>query len=245
MDIGNCKSVETTLDELKPWAVINAAGYVRVDDAESDADRCFRENTLGAENLAVACSSRGIALVTFSSDLVFGGDTVVPYIETDAPGPLNIYGRSKAEAEAKVLGAHPQSLIVRSSAFFGPWDSHNFVTTTLEALAQGRPLRAADDIVVTPTYVPDLVHATLNLLVDRAFGIWHLTNGDALSWADLAQKAAHAARLDVSLILPCSNASFARPAALPAFSALASARGHIMPTLDHAFDRFMVARAAA
>jgi dTDP-4-dehydrorhamnose reductase len=176
-------------------------------------------------------------------DLVFGGDTAQPYIETDAPSPLNIYGRSKAEAEAKVLASHPESLIVRSSAFFGPSDVHNFVNTTLQALANGRPLRVADDIVVTPTYVPDLVHATLDLVMDRAAGIWHLTNGCAMSWADLAKKAADAAHLDGSMILHCSNASFARPAARPAYSALASERGLSMPTLDNAFERFMAERA--
>ncbi len=245
LDIADSNSVEAALDQFRPWAVINAAGYVRVDDAESDVERCFRENAVGPEVLATACARRKIGLVVFSSDLVFGGDTSEPYIETDVLAPLNTYGRSKAVAEAKVLAAHPAPLIVRSSAFFGPWDAHNFVTTTLDVLAAGRPLRVADDIVVTPTYLPDLVIATLDLLVDGATGIWHLTNGCALTWAELAVKAANAARYDPSLILQCSNASFKLPAARPAYSALASERGFMMPTLDNAFDRFMCERAAA
>jgi dTDP-4-dehydrorhamnose reductase len=245
VDIADGSSVEAALDHFRPWAVINAAGYVRVDDAESDVERCFRENALGPEVLATACARRNIALVVFSSDLVFGGDALEPYIETDVLAPLNTYGRSKAVAEARVLAAHPAPLIVRSSAFFGPWDTHNFVTKTLDALQGGRTLRAADDIVVTPTYVPDLVSATLDLLIDGATGIWHLTNGSAMTWAELAFKAADVARCDASLILQCSNASFELPAARPAYSALASERGFMMPSLDSAFDRFMSERAAA
>lgn len=242
MDIADLVGVEAVLESMRPWAVINAAGYVRVDDAESDAQRCFRVNTTGPEALALACAKRNIRLVTFSSDLVFGGDTLQPYIETDLPGPLNIYGQSKAKAEAKVLSMHPNALVVRSSAFFGPWDCHNFVSTTLNALAQGKTLRVADDLVVSPTYIPDLVTATLDLLIDSATGIWHLTNGHAISWADLAIRVASATKRDTSLILKCSNASFELPAARPAFSALASQRGCMMPTLDNAFERYMAER---
>src|SRR5918997_1654531 len=82
-----------------PWAVINAAGYVRVDDAEQDRACCFRENADGAAILAEACETRGLGLVTFSSDLVFDGRATSPYNESAAPLPLNVYGESKAAAE--------------------------------------------------------------------------------------------------------------------------------------------------
>jgi dTDP-4-dehydrorhamnose reductase len=91
--------------------------------------------------------------------------------------PLNAYGRSKAEAERRVLDSDPQALVVRTSAFFGPWDEHNFVTQALAALGEGRPFAAAGDMTVSPTYVPDLVNACLDLLIDKECGIWHLTNG--------------------------------------------------------------------
>jgi dTDP-4-dehydrorhamnose reductase len=245
VDIAEPETVAKALDHFRPWAVINAAGYVRVDDAESDAQRCFRENTVGPEVLATACALRNIALVIFSSDLVFAGEAIQPYLETDSLGPLNTYGHSKAEAEIKVQAAHPAPLIVRSSAFFGPWDAYNFVTTTLDTLAGGRLLRVADDIVVSPTYIPDLVNATLDLLIDRASGIWHLTNGCAMTWADLAIKTAEIGVCDASLILRCSNDSLKLPAARPAYSALTSQRGFMMPSLDNAFDRYLAERAAA
>src|SRR5919202_1239038 len=131
----------------------------------------MRANRDGAEMLASACADRGLPLVTFSSDLVFDGRRSTPYTEEDAPRPLNVYGRSKAEAERLVLAAHPGALVVRTSAFFGPWDDHNFVTLALRELAEGRRVEAPHDQVVSPTYVPHLVDATLDLLIDGEHGI--------------------------------------------------------------------------
>ena len=125
----------------------------------------------GPAALADACARRGVPLLTFSSDLVFGGDRDVPFVESDPLRPLNVYGRSKAEAEARVLEALPSALVVRTSAFFGPWDEHNFVTIALRELAAGRPFVAAEDAVISPTYVPDLVNASLDLLIDGERGL--------------------------------------------------------------------------
>jgi dTDP-4-dehydrorhamnose reductase len=128
MDIADEHSVEVALALHGAWGVVNTAGYVRVDDAEQDRERCFRENSHGAAVLALACRSRSVPLVTFSSDLVFGGGSTVPYDEASPTAPLNVYGESKAEGERRVLTANPAALVIRTSAFFGPWDDHNFVT---------------------------------------------------------------------------------------------------------------------
>jgi len=245
VDIADRKSVEAALEHFRPWAVVNAAGYVRVDAAETDVEGCFRENTFGPEVLATACARLNIPLATFSSDLVFGGDSLRPYMEADMRAPLNIYGHSKAEAETKVLAAHPQAIVIRTSAFFGPWDRYNFVAATLETLKRGESARAADDIIMSPTYVPDLVNATLDLIIDGASGTWHLTNGCALTWSELAIKAADMAGGDASLVVQCSNASFQHAAVRPAYSALASSRNSAMPSLDNALDRFLVERDTA
>src|SRR5205085_2525636 len=98
------------------------AGYVRVAEAEREPERCFRENAAGAEVLAQACAKYSIPFVTFSSDLVFDGRLGRAYVESDAPYPTCVYGSSKAEAERRIAAAHPGSLLVRTSAFFGPWD---------------------------------------------------------------------------------------------------------------------------
>jgi dTDP-4-dehydrorhamnose reductase len=238
MDIADERSVNAMLERHQPWAVINTAGFVRVDDAERD-ERQWRENVEGPEKLARACAELGVRLVSFSSDLVFDGRKAEPYLESDTPAPLNAYGRAKAEAERRVLDAHPQSLIVRTAAFFGPWDRYNFVAQALDALRRGERLKAIEDQVVSPTYVPDLVQATLDLLVDGEQGIWHLANGGEVSWARFAQLAAEAASLDMRLIEPVGAADLGLVAPRPAYCALASERGVLMPTLEDALTRYM------
>lgn len=233
MDIADSASVEAALQAYRPWAVVNAAGYVRVADAEREAERCFRENTHGASLLADACARLGIPYVSFSSDLVFSGALGRPYAESDAVDPQGVYGRSKALAEPRILAAHPQALVIRTSAFFGPWDVYNFAHATLSALARGRRMQAPAASTVSPTYVPDLVHAALDLLIDGASGIWHLANRGQVSWHGFALMLAEAAGLDTEAL---AVADAGAPAAV---TVLTSERGIIMPTLAHGIDRFL------
>ncbi|GAB3429026.1 sugar nucleotide-binding protein [Massilia solisilvae] len=242
MDIADPASVERALAQHRPWAVINTSGYVRVDEAEIDAERCFRENAVGPAVLAAACARHGVHLTTFSSDLVFDGARREPYVESDPVAPLNVYGKSKVEAEERVLDANPDALVVRTSSFFGPWDKYNFVTLALDALGRGEPFAGASDITVTPTYVPDLVHTCLDLAIDRERGIWHLTNGPPVTWAGLAVMAAERAGVDASRVeaRPAHACGFA--AARPAYTALTSERAILLPTLDNALGRYLELR---
>ena len=239
MDMAVDASVDAMLSATRPWAVVNAAGYVRVDDAERESGPCFRENTAGPVTLARHCAARGIPFVTFSSDLVFDGAKRAPYVESDLVSPLNVYGRTKALAEEQVLLALPSALVVRTSAFFGPWDEHNFVTIVLRELAAGRTFVAADDATVSPTYVPDLVNTSLDLLIDGEGGLWHLANPGAVTWADLARDVARRAGLDAGAVDGRPTASLALPAARPLYSVLGSERSTIMPALDDALDRYL------
>lgn len=242
MDVADPAAVHAMLDALRPWAVVNAAGYVRVDDAEREPDACFRANAEGAAVLAEACAARGIALLTVSSDLVFDGMRDVPYVERDAPSPLNVYGRSKADAERRVRAAHPAALVIRTAAFFGPGNEHDFVAQALRALREGRPFLAADDATVSPTYVPDLVNAALDLLIDGERGVWHLANGGAVTWAELARRAAKAAGVDASGVVPVPTAALRLLAPRPLYTALASERGWPLPSLDDTLARYAAER---
>lgn len=244
LDVAAPDSVEEALRRYRPWALVNAAGYVRVDDAESDRDRCTRENAHAAAVLARATARRGVRLATFSTDLVFDGAKALPYLEHDAPRPLQHYGVTKRQAEVAVLDGNADALVVRTSAFFGPWDEHNFVTVGLRGLAEGAPAWAAsDEEIVSPTYVPDLVDALLDLAIDGEAGLWHLAGPDALSWAGLARAALEALGPEVPdsaaevIALPPGHAE-ARPARRPAYSALESARGTLLAPLRDALERY-------
>jgi dTDP-4-dehydrorhamnose reductase len=195
LDICDEASISEALDKYRPWAVINAAGFVRTDEAEHLADECFRANVTGPELLAKACKLHGLPFVTFSSDLVFDGKLGRSYVEPDQPAPACAYGRSKAEAEARLLKLDADALIIRSSAFFGPWDRYNFLSETIERLKRGEEVVASEKTFVSPTYIPDLVHASLDLLLDGEKGIWHLTNQGAVSWHELALEVADMARV--------------------------------------------------
>lgn len=230
LDIADRESVAAALACHHPWAVINTAGYVRVKDAEDDPESCIRENARGAQVLAEACAASGIPLVTFSSDLVFDGALGRAYVESDPVNPTTVYGRSKAHAEQAALAAHPQSLVVRTSAFFGPWDRYNLPFAVLEALAAGHPVEAAAD-VVSPTYVPDLVHGVLDLLVDGASGVWHLANPGAVSWRMFAERIAQGAGFAPDLVIPADQDSFVE-------TPLTSERGVLLPPFESALERF-------
>lgn len=244
-DITDPTGVDAAIRHVQPWAVINAAGFVRVDAAETDSEGCMRANVAGAANLAAACRRRGVRLVTFSSDLVFDGRAGRPYLEEDLPAPLNVYGASKAEAERRVLDLLDEALVVRTSAFFGPWDDYNFLAAVFRALDAGERFAAASDTVVSPTYVPHLVNATLDLLLDGARGIWHLANTGAVSWYEFACDAARLSGRPAEAICARPTAEVWGPAARPAFSALGSARGAIMPPLADALAAFVADRGAA
>lgn len=229
-DISNADEIESAISKHKPWAVVNAAGYVRVADASREADLCFQSNVTGAANIARACALAGLQYVTFSSDLVFDGTLGRAYVEHDELRPLCVYGSSKQEAERQVTSVHPDTLLIRTSAFFGPWDSANFVWQSLRHLSDGRDL-SVNSASVSPTYVPDLVNATLDLLIDRESGVWHLANNGVTSWGNLAERAARHAGISWSAKPEC-DATAARS------TALGSVRGILLPKLDDALTRF-------
>ncbi len=238
MNIAETGSIDAVLDEVKPWAVINAAGFVRVDEAEEQSEECLRVNAKGAALLAAACARHAAKFVTFSSDLVFDGTQGRPYLESDHTGPLNVYGQSKMMAKNRVQEILPESLIIRSSSFFGPWDEHNFVTKALRALLNGETFTAPGDVIISPTYVVDLVHASLDLLIDGEDGVWHLANKGTLSWADLARRAVELAGITTGEVeaRPLHTLGFA--AQRPRYSALGSERGQVLPALDDALERY-------
>lgn len=239
-DVTDSASVDAVVDEHAPWAVVNATGYVRVDAAEgAGARECRRVNVTGSINLARACRRHGIPLATFSSDLVFDGRLVRPYIEDDAPCPLNVYGASKLEAEREVFALLPEALVVRTSAFFGPWDAASMPSALFRALDGGTTFPAPTDTVVSPTYVPHLVHATLDLLIDGERGAWHLANAGAVSWHAFARTLATRAGRAAEHVTPCSGAELWGAARRPVYSALTSRRASILPSLDTAIDEFL------
>lgn len=237
MDIADPAKVEQMIDALNPWAIINAAGYVNIDSAEAEVRDCLKSNFKGPVILADVCASRNIRFMTFSSDQVFDGRKSSPYVESDQPAPLSSYGKSKVKAEKKIQELNPEALIIRTSSFFGPWDDYNFMFKVLKSLSEGRRIKAAKDVYVSATYLPDLIHESLNMLLDHEQGIFHVTNAGVTTWAALAAKVADLADLDKNLIDAVSINEMGLIAQRPTYSALESEKGINLPLLDDALQR--------
>jgi len=235
LDLAAPGAAARALREARPWLVINAAGYSAVDRAEHDPARCYRDNVRGAALLAAACARHGTPLVTFSSDRVFDGRSAVPYVESDPLAPLCVFGRTKQLAERRVLAAYPAALVIRTGACFGPWDERNFLTAALRALEGGDHVSAARDATMSLSYIPDVVHACLDLALDGERGHWHLAHADAVTHIEALQRAAPGARARIRAL----------ESAPPSNRALASARGALLPALDDAFARYHHARSHA
>ncbi len=237
LDITNASAVNSACEALRPWAIINAAGYVKVDEAESHRAECFRDNLRGPQALAIAAQNRHVIFLTFSSDLVFDGHSAVPYVESSVPKPLNVYGMSKLAGEAATL-ASSATLCVRTAAFFGAWHRGDFLSDGLFSLSCGRKSVALDDVTVSPTYLPDLAHASLDLLIDRCTGLVHLANKGAISWANFLAQGAQSLGIDTRKIERRRLTELGLPATRPLYSALASERLDVMATLDDAIARY-------
>lgn len=230
-------SVTDFLDEIGPWAVVNAAGTLDADAAEHDPSGCWKTNAATSVRLAVACAGRGIPLASFSSGMVFDGTKESAYVEDDRPRPLNVLGETKLGAEVGALRAHPESLVIRSGPLFGPWSHRERLADIVATLREGRPYETAGDVRASHTYVPDLVNATLDLLLDGVVGKVHLASGGGASWAGFARSVAKVVELDPDRVeaRPVADLGWAAPR--PRNQTLASERASVMPSLENALER--------
>jgi len=191
-----------------------------VDGAEAQPDEARRVNADGTRNVA----SLGVPVVYYSSDYTFDGSKREPYVESDKPNPLSVYGRTKLEGEREVR----EGWIVRSSWLFG-WTGKNFVRTMLELGRERDEVAVVADQVGCPTYVGHLAEATREVL-ELPQGVWHLAADGQCSWAEFARAIFEEAGLDCA-VREISTEDLGRPAPRPAYSVLRSEKG--APKLPH------------
>jgi dTDP-4-dehydrorhamnose reductase len=201
--------------------VLHTAAWTDVDGAEDDPQSAAAVNVGGVQHAA----ELGVPLVVWSTDYVFDGAKRTPYVESDAPGPLSAYGRTKLHGEA---AAGDQAWVVRSSWLFGP-TSRNFVRTMLRLAADRDEVAVVDDQRGSPTYVGHLAAATEEVLA-LPYGVYHVAAAGECSWADLAEAIFEEAGLPTR-VRRISTAEFGARAPRPAYSVLRSERG--APELPH------------
>jgi dTDP-4-dehydrorhamnose reductase len=226
-DVSNASIVDDVFESFKPTAIINAAAYTAVDQAEADRDRAFAVNAEGPKNLARATAKHGARLVHVSTDYVFDGTRPEPYPTDALRSPINVYGSSKAAGEIAVAQSGADTLIVRTAWLYSAIGK-NFLTTMLRRMREGGTLRVVADQFGTPTSVSQL--ATVLwwcALVSRINGIAHWTNAGKASWYEFAV-AIHEIALAKGLIshpislVPIPTQEYPTPARRPAYSVLDS-----------------------
>jgi dTDP-4-dehydrorhamnose reductase len=216
--------------------VLHAGAWTDVDGAEASPQAAAAVNVGGAQHAA----ELGAPLVYFSTDYVFDGRKREPYVESDGPNPLSVYGRTKLHGEA---AAGEGAWIVRSSWLFG-WTGKNFVRTMLELGASRDEVAVVDDQRGSPTYVGHLA-AAVHDVVSGPAGVLHVAADGDCTWAEFAEAIFEEAGLDCR-VRRITTAELGRPAPRPAYSVLRSERASA-PVLPHWRDglRECVARLGA
>ncbi len=243
-DIRDAKRVLEVVQEARPEWIVLAAAYTDVDGCESKPELAFGVNRDGAVNVAAAAKEVGARLVFLSSDYVFDGKKTTPYETGDARNPQSVYGRTKAEAEIRLLELMPDCCIARTSWLFGV-GGKCFPDTILKLAASRPALDVVNDQRGSPTYAEDLARAIIQLCRKNATGIVHATNAGDCTWFEFAEEIVSRAGLGTA-VRPVSSQQMARPAPRPAYSVLSLARlrdlGIEMPSWRDALRRYLEQR---
>jgi len=246
VNIRDAARVREAVEKSLPEWIVLAAAYTDVDGCEAHADEAFSVNRDGAVNVAQAAKQAGAKLLFLSSDYVFDGKKTSPYEVSDVRNPQSVYGRSKAEAEVRLLEVIPEVCIARTSWLFGI-GGKCFPDTILKLAASRPALDVVNDQRGCPTYSVDLARAIISLCRAGACGIVHVTNSGNCSWFEFAQEIVKEAGLAVE-VRPVSSAQMARPAPRPTYSVLSATSlqhyGIEMPEWKDALRRYLKERAS-
>ncbi len=220
LDVSDRDAVRTCIETLEPDLIINLAAFTNVDACETEHDRAFAVNALGARHVAESARRVDAHVCFVSTDYVFDGTSDgIPYTEWDLPNPMSVYGLSKLAGERECL---PGTTIVRTSWVCGR-HGQNIVKTILRLMAEPAPLRFVDDQTGCPTLAADLAVKVVDLALARRPGLFHVTNQGTATWFEVAREVVAMAGGDPGRVEPTSTAELARPARRPAYSVLDNA----------------------
>ena len=227
LDVRDAAQVLQAVGQARSARVIHLAALTDVDGCQRNPDAAFLTNTLGAQNVALACRRNDAELIYISTLAVFNGRKPEAYTEFDAPDPSNLYARSKYEGEQMVRGLVPRHYIVRAGWLFGG-GAHDkkFVGKMLGQARQHNELRAVDDKFGSPTYTVDFARGLARLAESGLYGTYHLVNtGQPASRYEIARRLVQAAGLDQCRVLPVSSEAFPLAAPRPRMEA---ARNYVL-----------------
>jgi dTDP-4-dehydrorhamnose reductase len=225
MDLTQPDAIRTTIREVAPDIIVNAAGYTAVDKAESEPDLAMQVNAIAPGVMAEESKRLNALLVHYSTDYVFDGTLSVPYVEDDEPNPVNIYGKSKLAGERSIADVGCAHLILRTSWIYSGRGT-NFVLTMLRLAREKKVLAIVDDQIGSPTWARVLATSTAQLAEkaeprERNVGIYHVSSGGYASRLDFASKilriTKEISRTDTgwAVLSPTTTANYPLPAQRP------------------------------
>lgn len=218
-DFFDIEALHDLVDAHDPDCLVNAVAYTQVDKAEDEPESAFRLNASLPALLGVLAEERGLRLVHYSTDFVFDGIKLTPYLPADATNPLSVYGASKLAGEQALRDLAPEGLLIlRTAWLFGP-GKMNFVRRMLDLAAERPELRVVDDQHGSPTCTLDLAEMTVDLLRAGASGLFHAVNTGEATWHSLAAEALRLAGL-ATPVLPIATRDYPVKAVRPPYSVL-------------------------
>lgn len=226
LEIADRDAVSAAVRRLRPACILNTAAFNLVDACEERCEEAFRVNTLGPHHLARSAQQAGAVLVHFSTNYVFDGAKRTPYVETDVPHPLSVYGMSKLGGEWAVRQYCEKHFVIRTAALYGAAGNKskggNFIERMVKTAREGKPLKVVSDQVVCPTNTRDLAEKTALLIRTERYGLYHMVNQGSCSWFEFAREAFRLMGMTVDLT-PTTTDALGAKARRPAYSALENA----------------------
>ena len=219
IDIQKEEDTVFKIEKLRPNIMVHIAAYTDVDGCELNEEKAFAVNAEGTKHVALTASRCQAKMVYLSTDYVFDGNKREPYLESDSPHPLNVYGRSKWKGEQYVQELVKDPLIVRTQWLFGRYGK-NFVTSILRQAGEKRVLSIVNDQIGSPTYTVDLAKTISALIQFDASGIFHVANSDLCTWYTFGQAILKLSGMDKVRVIPISSKELGRPAIRPSYSVL-------------------------
>ena len=193
IELINIDSVHNCLSEIRPEVVVNTAAMHHVENCEREPEKAFAVNGVGTRNLALASRDVGAALIHVSTDYVFDGSKRSPYVESDAPNPLNVYGNTKLAGEYFVRSTIEKHFVLRTSAIYGRSPCRakgglNFIELMLKLAKERGEVRVVDSEVVTPTSTAELGRQMVAISRSDSYGLYHATAEGSCSWHEFARE---------------------------------------------------------
>jgi dTDP-4-dehydrorhamnose reductase len=219
-DITDQSSLKNFFDRHKPHFCINAAAYTAVDKAESEPEKAYTVNVIGAKNLAEVCNTYNTTLLHISTDFVFDGTKDEPYTEDDLPNPQSVYGKTKLEGENEISEISGKYFIIRTSWVYSQF-GNNFMKTMIRLGNERDSLSVVNDQTGTPTNAVDLAEALITIILSGKtnYGIYNFSNQGSCTWYEFAKQIFEVNNINVDL-KPIPTSAYPTPAKRPQYSVL-------------------------